>query len=393
MPRPQKDKSARARESSKDDPPDHTRHLSERRKGRSDDLRRGLAAVIGGLSVAVLVLWFVVIPWPRGLDTRNPETTTLMKQRMEEARARGDSLEIRQTWVGLDEISRNLVRAVVVAEDYRFRQHEGIDWVSLAEEVEWTGDDDFSWWSPSDLAALAEAMVYLWTHRSELRGRSTLTQQLAKNLYFGTDRSLLRKAMEAVVARRLERSLSKDRILELYLNIAEWGPGIFGAEAAARAYFGRSASGLTLEQAAALAATLPHPLTSNPARSPGRMTWRKELILDRIDPDRQMPTEPMPLSDPGLEIDLPDLDDPELEVPTVDSAAMDTTAPPDSATGPDTAGVVDTLRRVDTTTSTDTTASPDTARSPDTTVRPDTVTRPGTVGATRPTDPPGPVGP
>ena len=392
MPRPDNEKSARASESSKDDPP-RRRRRSRRGQKRSGGLRRRLAVVLGSLFAVGLVVWFVVIPWPRGLDTRNPETTSLMEQRMEEARARGDSLEIQRTWVGLDEISRNLVRAVVVAEDYRFREHEGIDWVSLAEEVEWTGDDDFSWWSPSDLAALADAMAYVWTHRSELRGRSTLTQQLAKNLYFGTDRSLLRKAMEAIVARRLERSLSKDRILELYLNIAEWGPGIFGAETAARAYFGRSASNLTLEQAAALAATLPHPLTSNPARSPARMTWRQELILDRIDPTRQMPAEPMPLPDPDLEIDLPDLDDPEVEVPTVDSAATDTVAPPDSAAEPDTLGGVDALRRANTTTSTDTAASPDTVPPPDTTIRPDTTARPDTVEASRPTDAPGAVGP
>jgi len=131
-------------------------------------------------------------------------------------RAKGESLEIRREWRPLEAISPNLVRAVVAAEDYRFREHRGIDWVSLAEEVHWRGGDGFSWMSASDLRALAEAVRYAWSNRATLRGRSTITQQLAKNLYFGTDRSPLRKAMEMGVARRLERRLEKDRILELY---------------------------------------------------------------------------------------------------------------------------------------------------------------------------------
>jgi monofunctional biosynthetic peptidoglycan transglycosylase len=108
--------------------------------------------------------------------------------------------------------------------------------------------------------------------------------------------------MELVLAPRLERRLGKDRILELYLNVAEWGPGIFGVEAAARAYFGRPASSLSLDQAAALAATLPHPLTSSPARSPGRMVWRKNLLLERLDPSSAIPPSPMPLPPPELDI-------------------------------------------------------------------------------------------
>jgi monofunctional biosynthetic peptidoglycan transglycosylase len=225
-----------------------------------------------------------------------------MEQRRREARSAGVDFEIRQEWVPLAEIAASLRRAVVVAEDYRFREHEGIDWVSLAEEVHWTGDAEFSWWSSADRAALCEALGYAWEHRAELRGRSTITQQLAKNLYFGTDRSFVRKAMEFVVARRLERRLDKDRILELYLNVAEWGPGVFGAEAAARTYFGKSASELTLSEAAALAGTLPHPLTSNPTLNPRQMAWRQALILERIDPARGLPPTPGPL--PDFEITL-----------------------------------------------------------------------------------------
>lgn len=255
---------------------------------------------------AIVVFWFLVIPYPWSLGIRDPSTTTLQEQRVREARRSGDTLSIRRQWVPLDRVAPAMVRAVMVAEDHRFLEHAGIDWQSLAEEVQWTGDDDFSWSSPADLHALARAVGYVRSNLGEIRGRSTITQQLAKNLYFGTERSLLRKALEFVVARRLERHLTKDRILELYLNVVEWGPGIFGVEAAAQVYFRRSASALTLDQAAALAATLPHPLTSNPASSPGRMLWRKDLLLRRLGAPPEIPPEPMPLPDVELALPPPD---------------------------------------------------------------------------------------
>ncbi|MEX2471501.1 MAG: biosynthetic peptidoglycan transglycosylase [Gemmatimonadota bacterium] len=266
--------------------------------------RRRLLYAAAAVVVLAFVFWFIVIPYPRGLATGDPGMTSVMEQRVREARAAGDSLVIRREWVDLDDISTNVRRAVVVAEDYRFREHEGVDWMSLAEEVQWTGGEDFSWWRPADLRALAGALAYAWENRSELRGRSTITQQLAKNLYFGTDRSFARKAMELVVAKRLERHLEKDRILELYLNAAEWGPGVFGVEAAADTYFGRSAANLGLAQAAALAATLPHPLTSNPSHRPSRMAWRRDLILSRLQPGASMA--PVPIPEPVLELVIPD---------------------------------------------------------------------------------------
>jgi monofunctional biosynthetic peptidoglycan transglycosylase len=245
---------------------------------------RIVLALLGTVGVAWLVLGYAVVPYPWTLGARNPTRTALIEQRLEEAGESGAELAITQEWRSLDEISPTLVRAVIVAEDYRFWQHEGIDWVSLAEEVRWSGDDDLSWTSASDLAALGRAAAYVWANRHEIRGRSTITQQLAKNIYFGTERTLLRKAIEAVVAGRLERRLGKERILELYLNVAELGPGIFGVEAASQRYFDRPASDLTLDQAATLAATLPHPLTSNPAHRPNRMLWRRDLILGRLTP-------------------------------------------------------------------------------------------------------------
>src|SRR6266702_3948594 len=140
-----------------------------------------------------------------------------------------------------------------------------------------------------------------WRHRDRLRGASTITQQLAKNLYLSSSRSPIRKLKEAATALGLELVLSKDRILELYLNVAEWGPGIWGIDAASRAYFGVPASRLSEEQAAELAATLPHPRTSNPTFRPERTLARRGLILARyrgvdvyIPPEEETDTIPVP---------------------------------------------------------------------------------------------------
>jgi monofunctional glycosyltransferase len=235
-----------------------------------------------------------------GLRERNPERTAFMEHRLKEARAEGRDLTIRHHWVPLESMSPNLRRAVLAAEDDRFYQHGGIDWRALAEEVQYQGDTAFSWWSREDRQALRRALGYYWANRDEVKGRSTITQQLAKNLYFTPERSLFRKVNEAVVTLRLERFLTKDRILEIYLNVAEWGPGIFGAQAAALAYFERGAEELTLEQAAALAATLPHPLSSNPSHRPASMAWRRERLLERLrSPPPSPPDVPIP--------ELPDL--------------------------------------------------------------------------------------
>ncbi len=220
-----------------------------------------------------------------------------MEHRVRQADAEGRTLEIEHRWVPLEQISSNLEQAVIVAEDHRFREHRGVDWNAVAEEVRYEGGRPVTWWNPDDLRALWAATLYYWENRHDIRGRSTISQQLARNLYLSPERSTLRKAREVLVARRLERYFSKDRILELYLNVAEWGPGIFGAEAAARTYFGKSAAELSLEEAAALAATLPHPLTSNPRDNPGRMAWRRELILERLQGPDEEP-EPIPLPDP-----------------------------------------------------------------------------------------------
>jgi monofunctional biosynthetic peptidoglycan transglycosylase len=170
----------------------------------------------------------------------------------------------------LAEISPLLERMVIIGEDSRFRSHHGIDPAELADALGWEPGEGV--WT---------ALKAAWRRRDRLRGASTITQQLAKNLYLSPSRSPLRKLKEAVTAVRLELALSKDRILELYLNVAEWGPGIWGAEAASRAYFGIPAARLDARQAAELAATLPHPRTSNPTFRPARTLARRDLILAR----------------------------------------------------------------------------------------------------------------
>ena len=190
----------------------------------------------------------------------------------------------------LKDISPALQRMVIIAEDSRFRSHVGIDPAEIADALGVDGAHGF--WS---------TVAAAWRHRDRLRGASTITQQLAKNLYLSSSRNPIRKVKEAVTALRLELALSKDRILELYLSVAEWGPGIWGVDAASRAYFGVPASRLTEEQAAELAATLPHPRTSNPTFRPDRMLARRNLILARyrgvdvyIPPEEETDTIPVP---------------------------------------------------------------------------------------------------
>lgn len=263
-----------------------------------------LAAGILILLASPFVIW-ASLPWPVMYRWSDPAATAVMRYRVEQAEDESDSLELRQRWVPLAQISPQMVRAVIASEDGRFRDHNGIDWVALGEELHYRGKPPFSWKDKADLWALVGAGRYYIGHRAEVKGRSTITQQLAKNLYFTPERSLARKGAEVFVARRLERLLTKDRILEIYLNTVELGPGIFGVEAAAYAYFDVPAARLTSFQAASLAATLPHPLTSNPRDRPRRMAWRRDLILRRLRGEDSglsaIPEQPAPLALPGAE--------------------------------------------------------------------------------------------
>ena len=185
----------------------------------------------------------------------NPVTTTVQIQRWVEAMRRHRSYRKRYEFVPLQQISPNLQHAVVAAEDGRFRQHHGFDWIEMQKVLE----DDMQ------------------RHRLG-RGGSTITQQLVKNLFLTTERSFIRKGAEFALVPLAEAFLTKDRILELYLNVIEWGPGIYGAEAASQFYYHVPASELDRDQSARLAAIIPAPLK----RKPERMNEYSAEILDRM---------------------------------------------------------------------------------------------------------------
>lgn len=187
--------------------------------------------------------------------------------------------------IPLDSIAPAMREAVLTGEDARFWVHGGLDYMEMRRALGYRRAR-FTWDSDRDRTELWRAVAHGWGRRDAIRGASTITQQVAKNLYLSPSRNPLRKLKEAVTAYRLENALGKTRILELYLNIAELGPDIWGVEAASRRYFRTSARRLTETQAAALAATLPFPLSSNPAYRPNRMRRRQDLILRRMRGER-----------------------------------------------------------------------------------------------------------
>jgi monofunctional biosynthetic peptidoglycan transglycosylase len=216
-----------------------------------------LAVALAG-TATVVALW-IALPDPSPLVREAPRTTAMIEQRRAEARARRRTLRVHQVWVGLDRVSPRLVESVLLSEDANFFGHEGIDWDATRDAAE------------HDLRAGRFA-----------RGASTLTQQLAKNLWLGTERSLWRKVKEAVLAAKLERALSKRRILALYLNVAEWGEGTFGIEAGARDRFGVGAGSLSTAQAVVLASMLPAPRRAD-LENPSRwLKQRSRRLLDRM---------------------------------------------------------------------------------------------------------------
>jgi len=218
--------------------------------------------VVLGTAAFAAAWLFAVWPPPVWWRDHAPRCTAMMRRRASACPP--------VTWTPLSAIAPVLPRMVIVGEDWRFRMHHGIDFTEIGDALG-VGEGRGAW------ATLRAA----WRHRDQLRGASTITQQLAKNLYLSPSRNPLRKVKEAVTAIRLELVLPKDRILELYLNVAEWGPGVWGVTAASEAYFGERPSQLTEPQAAALAATLPFPLNSNPVLRPARMLARRDLILAR----------------------------------------------------------------------------------------------------------------
>ena len=231
--------------------------------------------------VGAVVVWLgyelITFPSISKLRTENPATSSMIEYRLSEAHKEGKEPRKYMIWQPIEQISPNLQRAVLAGEDSRFFEHHGFDWDAInkaweeaqkegEKEAKAEGDYDPNDWIPP--------------MPSFKRGASTVTQQLAKNLYLSEDRNFLRKGREAVYTYFLERELNKKRILEIYLNIIEWGDGVYGAEAASRVYFNKSASQLSPQEAAYLSAMIPSPLNVfNPKKNPKRVVRRQKAIL------------------------------------------------------------------------------------------------------------------
>lgn len=251
-----------------------------------------IAFLIFAGAIGVWLLYEIItFPNISRLRNENPTTSSMIEYRISEAVAEGREAKKFMIWMPIEQISPNLQRAVLAGEDSRFFQHEGFDWKAI--EAAWDeavkeGEKE----AREECEAEAKAANtpkkdckpsdddWIPPMPSFKRGASTVTQQLAKNLFLSEDRNFLRKGREAVYTYFLERQLSKKRILEIYLNVIEWGDGIYGAEAASRIYFRKSASDLTREEAAFLSAMIPSPLNIfNPAKNRKRVVRRQRVIL------------------------------------------------------------------------------------------------------------------
>jgi len=234
-----------------------------------------LVLAVLGITLGVILYEAIMFVRVFRLRSNNPSSTSLMDIRASEAKEKGRPVKREQLWVPLDKISSNLQRAVLAGEDTNFSTHRGFDYEAIrnawdqaqresAREAKKEGEDDD--WLPS----LPEFK----------RGGSTISQQLAKNLYLSSQRSLFRKGQEAALTVMLERSLNKRRLLEIYLNVIEWGDGVYGAEAASRRYFRKPASALNANEAAFLSAMIPNPRTVfNPQINPRRVARRQRIIM------------------------------------------------------------------------------------------------------------------
>jgi monofunctional biosynthetic peptidoglycan transglycosylase len=202
---------------------------------------------------------FLTLPGVSGLKTNNPKRTALMETRSKQAEKEGSDYVIRQSWVPFEHIPQILKDTVRIAEDAGFYWHNGIDFEELKQAIKRNIQE-----------------------KKFVRGGSTITQQLAKNLYLSPKKSLYRKFKEYLIARKLEKTLSKDRIFELYLNVIEFGPGLFGVDAASQFYFGCPVSELEIEGVVRLVAVLPRPLTTDPREDSPWLKWRCRWLLHKL---------------------------------------------------------------------------------------------------------------
>ncbi|MBN1222154.1 MAG: transglycosylase domain-containing protein [Candidatus Aminicenantes bacterium] len=218
-----------------------------------------IPAIILSLTAAFTIFLFRSLPDVSDLKEHNPKTTALMNLRSAQAKVKGEKFIPDMTWISFETIPQLLKDTVRIAEDAAFYWHKGIDYNELKEAIK------------KDLR-----------EKKFSRGGSTITQQLAKNLYLSTEKSLMRKIKELLISRRLEKTLTKDRIFELYLNVIELGPAIFGVESAAWHYFGHSVRALTLEEIVRLAAIIPRPLSTDPRKDSPWFCWRGRWLLHKL---------------------------------------------------------------------------------------------------------------
>ena len=278
------------------------------RKGKGGVWRKvgRVLAIALALGFAAVAYAYLSLPDVRVLRAQNPASTAFMRLREQEAHAQGKPIAMEQHWVPYSRISQNLKRAVIVTEDGAFWQHEGVDYVQLR-----------------------DAMEVNWERGEFARGASTITQQLAKNLYLSPDKNPMRKVKELLITRRLEVELSKQRILEIYLNVIEWGDGVWGAEAAARRYFHKPAAALDASESALLAAAIANPHIMDPGHPSARLRRRQQMIMRRMGAVTPPPViaEPAlpPVAEPNPNLLLPL---PELPLPTIPIAP-----PKDSGSG------------------------------------------------------------
>jgi monofunctional glycosyltransferase len=221
-----------------------------------------LAAAAAAIFLAVQLSFFVRIWWWKD---HNPSRTAFMEASLDRLQASKPEAKLRHTWVPYDRISPHLKRAIVVAEDAKFADHEGFDWEAIERALE---------------KNRAKGKV--------VAGGSTISQQLAKNLFLSGARSPWRKGQEAIITVMIEHVMDKRRILEVYLNVIEWGEGVFGAEAAARHYFGTTAAGLGPEASARLAAMVPNPRFYDRNRNTRWLSRKTQMILARM-PAAELP--------------------------------------------------------------------------------------------------------
>ena len=237
-------------------------------------LGRAVLAVVG-LVLLLQVWYFVSIGWYRFHD---PASTAFMRSHMALVRTSDPAAKLEHRWVPYERIADNLKRAVITSEDARFAEHEGVDWDAIAKAYD---NNERVGGAKADATAKSKVAA-------RIKGGSTITQQLAKNLFLSGERSYLRKGQELVITYMLEFWLSKQRILEIYLNVIEWGSGVFGAEAAAHHYFNVTAAQLNASQAAQLAVMLPNPRFYDTRRGSPYLA-RRSAVIARWMKDAELP--------------------------------------------------------------------------------------------------------